>query len=216
MSKRTKETIEDIDEERSYELSAGSVGEAALEAAEETEDDDRVPISEIVFEWANTLFAALVVVLLIMTFFFRQVTVNGRSMNDTLQNDDRLIVASFMYTPACGDIVIITHGEKYNEPIVKRIIATEGQKLSIDYETNEVTVDGTVLDEPYIKGKTIQRPNPTEIPDVIPEGYVFVMGDNREDSLDSRSVKIGLIPVENIIGKAFFRIAPFDKFGFVS
>ena len=204
MSKKTKENNEVIEKELSP------------EAAEEIDDDDRITVSEIAFEWANTLFVALVVVFLIMTFFFRQVTVNGRSMNDTLQNDDRLIVESFMYTPQYGDIVIITHGEKYDEPIVKRVIATAGQKLTINYETNEVIVDGTVLDEPYIKGRTIQLQNSTEIPDVIPEGYVFVMGDNREDSLDSRSVKIGLIPVGNIIGKAVFRIFPFDKFGFVS
>ena len=93
------------------------------------------------------------------------------------------------------------------------MIATEGQRLQINYENDEVIVDGVVLKEDYIKGRTIKLQNPTAIPDVIPKGYVFVMGDNREDSLDSRSTRIGLIPVENIIGKAFWRVQPFDTFG---
>ncbi len=171
--------------------------------------------AKFVFDWMGTLFFAVAVVLLIMTFFLRQVTVKGRSMNDTLINNDRLIVSNFMYKPQDGDIIVVTHGEKLNEPIIKRVIATEGQQLRINYETNEVFVDGEVIDEPYAKGRTIVLPNPTEIPDVIPKGYVFAMGDNREDSLDSRSTKVGLIPVENIIGKAFFRMYPFDSLGFV-
>ena len=156
---------------------------------------------------------AIVVILLVMTFFLRQITVKGHSMDDTLQTQDRLVVASFMYEPKNGDIVVVSHGESYNEPIIKRVIATEGQRLQINYENDEVIVDGVVLKEDYIKGRTIKLQNPTAIPDVIPKGYVFVMGDNREDSLDSRSTRIGLIPVENIIGKAFWRVQPFDTFG---
>ena len=74
-------------------------------------------------------------------------------------------------------------------------------------------VDGKTINEPYVKGATVRIPDPLEIPDKIPEGYVFVMGDNREDSVDSRSNIIGLIPVQNIIGKAVFRVYPFDSFG---
>ena len=118
-----------------------------------------------------------------------------------------------MYTPQYGDIVVISHGENYNEPIIKRVIATEGQALSINYETGEVSVDGVILDEDYIKGMTIELKHPLDIPERIPEGYVFVMGDNRQGSLDSRSVDIGLIPVENIIGKAEFRIFPLNSIG---
>ena len=136
-------------------------------------------------------------------------------MNDTLQNKDRLVVSSFMYEPSPGDIVVVTHGEKFDEPIIKRVIAVEGQHLEIDYFNNKVIVDGNVLDESYAKGITIRLTNSTQIPDTIPKGYVFVMGDNREDSLDSRSRKIGLIPVENIIGKVIYRIYPFEKMGTV-
>ena len=120
-----------------------------------------------------------------------------------------------MYTPQYGDIVVISHGQNYSEPIIKRVIATEGQALSINYTTGQVSVDGVILDEPYIKGKTIKLKHSLDIPDRIPEGYVFVMGDNREGSLDSRSTDIGLIPVENIIGKAEWRIYPFDTIGYL-
>lgn len=170
-----------------------------------------------IFEWGNTLVAALVILLLLMTFVFRQVTVEGASMNDTLQNHDRLITTDVFYTPHAGDIVVVSHGRNYDKALIKRVIAVEGQTLSIDYDTGEVVVDGVLLDETYIKGTT-KMPNrrPMDIPEVIPEGYVFVMGDNREHSLDSRSEDVGLIPVNDIIGKATLRIYPFDSIGFVS
>lgn len=178
-----------------------------------TKNEETITPAAMVFEWTNALITALIVVLLLLTFVFRQVTVKGSSMTDTLQNGDRLIVSNFMYTPKNNDIIVISHGNNYSEPIIKRVIATEGQSLTINYDTGEVAVDGVLLDEPYIKGVTRQLRNPLTIPDVIPEGYVFVMGDNREGSLDSRSTEIGLIPVQNIIGKAEFRIYPFGSFG---
>lgn len=171
--------------------------------------------TQLLYDWLGTLFLAIAVILLVMTFFLRQVTVNGHSMEDTLQDRDRLLVSNFLYQPQNGDIIVVTHGELLDEPIIKRVIAIEGQHLEINYQRNEVSVDGKVLQENYIKGRTIALPYPTEIPDVIPKGYVFAMGDNREDSLDSRSVRIGLVPVQNIIGKAFFRIQPFSTFGAV-
>lgn len=171
---------------------------------------------DLTFDWAGTLVLFLVLVLLCMTFIFRQVTVKGPSMNDTLASGDRLLVYSLLYDPQPGDIVVVTHGADHDEPIIKRVIAVGGQRLSIDYDTGEVRVDGVLLDEPYIKGTTGPEQFLMKIPEVIPEGYVFVMGDNRENSLDSRSTKIGLIPVENIIGKAVFRIFPFNSFGGVS
>ena len=176
------------------------------------ESENPAPI-EIVFDWASALSFALVFVLLLLTFVFRQVTVNGSSMNNTLNNGDRLGVTNFMYTPQYGDIIVVSHGNDYEDAIIKRVIATPGQSLLIDYNTGEVQVDGVILDEKYIKGDTVKLSNSTDIPDKIPEGYVFVMGDNRENSLDSRSNDIGLIPYSNIVGKAVFRIYPFNSFG---
>ena len=172
--------------------------EVSSSKKETKKEENEFTLSQLLFDWLGTLLMAIVVILLVMTFFLRQITVKGHSMDDTLQTQDRLVVASFMYEPKNGDIVVVSHGESYNEPIIKRVIATEGQRLQINYENDEVIVDGVVLKEDYIKGRTIKLQNPTAIPDVIPKGYVFVMGDNREDSLDSRSTRIGLIPVENI------------------
>ncbi len=182
------------------------------------EKDKNLTVSELLFEWAGAVFVSIVIVMLVLTFFVRHVTVSGSSMTDTLQNGDRLLVSSFMYTPQNGDIVVISHGNNYSDPIIKRVIALGGQRLDIDYNTGEVTVDGVILEENYIKGKTRQLSNSISLEEydhIIPEGYVFVMGDNREGSLDSRSKEIGIIPVNNIIGKAEWRIMPFDKFGTV-
>ncbi len=179
------------------------------------EDEEVFTLSGLIFDWSNAFMIALIIIVMLLTFVFRQVTVNGDSMNDTLQSGDKLILYSFMYKPQNGDIVVISHGKDYSDPIIKRVIAVEGQSLKINYDTGEVTLDGVVLKEDYIKGLT-KRVHPSlEIPDVIPEGYVFVMGDNRENSLDSRSTQIGLIPVENIIGKAELRILPASSFGSV-
>lgn len=178
----------------------------------ETEEES-IKLSQIIYDIAGTIFLAIILLFITMTFFARQVTVDGPSMKETLHDKDRLLVSCFDYVPKNGDIVIVTHGENLNESIVKRVIATQGQKLDINYATGDVSVDGKVIDEKYIVGTTIPVPNATVIPEVIPDGYVFVMGDNREHSLDSRSATVGLVPVENIIGKAFVRIYPFDSFG---
>ena len=108
-----------------------------------------------VFEWVQPLLVALVCVTLLLTFVFRQVTVSGSSMYDTLENGDRLIVTNMFYEPQVGDIVVISHGQSYDHALIKRVIALEGQKLSINFETGDVVVDGVLLDEKYITGKTL-------------------------------------------------------------
>ena len=113
-----------------------------------------------VFETAEFLTKIFAVMLIIITFFFRQVTVNGNSMNDTLQNNDRLLVWSFCYEPKPNDIVTITHGAKLDDMLIKRVIAVGGQRLDIDYSKNEVSVDGVLLHEDYIKGRTIKPQSP--------------------------------------------------------
>ena len=202
-----KKTDKETDEENGASL--------VLTEKEDGDPEEETTVIDIIFEWANAFIIGVIFVVFLMTFVFRQVTVDGTSMTDTLQDGDKLIISNFMYKPQYGDIVVISHGENYGEPIIKRVIATEGQALSIDYETGTVSVDGVILDEDYIKGMTVELKRPTEIPDRIPKGYVFVMGDNRQGSLDSRSTDIGLIPVENIIGKAEFRYYPFDSIGSV-
>lgn len=165
------------------------------------------------FDWAQCILVAVVAVVVVLTFFFRMVNVDGDSMLDTLTNSDKVIVSDLFYEPDDGDIVVISHGHEYSQPIIKRVIATEGQTLDINFDTGDVVVDGVVLQEDYIIGETVQ--GNAEIPSVIPEGYVFVMGDNRSVSLDSRFTEIGLVPVTDIIGKAQFVVFPFNDFGYL-
>lgn len=164
------------------------------------------PISVNIYDWVNSIIIAVVAVVVLLTFCFRLIDVDGQSMEPTLINTDKVVVTNLFYTPENGDVVVLSHAEHYDDPLVKRVIATEGQSLRIDFATNQVFVDGELVDEPYIQGTTIEGDMP--VPEVIPEGKVFVMGDNRSNSLDSRYEKIGLVDVDCIIGKAQFVIIP--------
>ncbi|MEE1076465.1 MAG: signal peptidase I [Acutalibacteraceae bacterium] len=167
-------------------------------------------VTQSCYEWLHTLILALTAVMLLLTFVFRLVNVDGQSMMDTLFDKDRVLVTNLCYTPECGDVVVISHGQNLNKPIIKRVIAKEGQSLSIDFNTGTVVVDGVVLDEPYIKDLTVKQGD-AEIPEIVPEDMVFVMGDNRNHSTDSRFTAVGLINEDDIVGKAQFIIYPFDR-----
>lgn len=165
-----------------------------------------------IYDWIRCVIFAIAIVVICLTFVFRLVEVDGSSMDDTLQNRDKVIVTNLFYTPHDSDIVVISHGEKYNKPIIKRVIATEGQTIKLDYKNDRIIVDGVVIPESYIKGTTFSNNiGDNEIPEVIPKGKIFVMGDNRQVSLDSRSKQIGLIDVNNVIGKAQVVAFPFDR-----
>ncbi len=147
---------------------------------------------------------------LVFNLCFCVAVVGGTSMDHTLKSGDIVLVTKLDRKPADGDIVMVSHGETYNEPIIKRVIATEGQTLELDYDNDQVKVDGVVLSEPYLYNETALGSYTAdyEIPSTIPEGKVFVMGDNRMYSLDSRNSKIGLIDAENITGKVIFHFTP--------
>lgn len=161
-------------------------------------------------EWTQTIAFAVVLALLINQFLFSVVQVEGHSMDPTLGDKQRLIVTKLFYEPKAGDIVIVK-SSALQKNIVKRVIATEGQEIIIEPSIGAVIVDGEVLDEPYIMENLRSSGNKYVYPLTVPENTVFVMGDNRNNSQDSRS--IGVIPKEEIVGKAVFRIMPFDKFG---
>lgn len=168
------------------------------------------------YDWIRCILIAVSIVVLCLTFVFRLVDVEGSSMDDTLATKDKVIVTNLFYTPKAQDIVVISHGAEYAKPIIKRVIATEGQTLELDFENDRIIVDGVVLDEPYIKGSTFSgNYSDYDIPEVIPEGKIFVMGDNRQVSLDSRRAEIGLIDVGDVIGKAQFVAYPFSEFGYL-
>lgn len=166
-------------------------------------------VTSTVFDWLGSLFMALICVLILMSFFFRIIDVDGPSMEPTLINTDKVVITDLFYTPHQGDIVVISHGERYEKALIKRVIATEGQDLQIDFENNKVYVDGKLQNEDYIQGVTrIGDRSAEEVNGIVPEGKVFVMGDNRTVSLDSRFNEVGLINVSDIIGKAQLDIIP--------
>ena len=157
----------------------------------------------------------IALILSIYMVFFRVVVVVGPSMYDTLIQGDRLVLlSSFVYTdPQPGDSVVASkesfdHGECF----VKRVIATEGQTVDIDFNTGTVYVDGVALDEEYIHTSTT-RPEGVEFPLTVEDGHIFVLGDNRDSSLDSRSPQIGQVDKRQIVGKAIFLLSPGDNGG---
>lgn len=163
-----------------------------------------------VFDAVGSVVLALIIIFLCFTFVFRAVNVVGKSMQPTLYDGDWLLVSD-KKTYERGDIIIITQPNDVDEPLVKRVIATGGETINIDFATHEVFVNGELLDEDYIKEPTALFYD-VKFPYVVPEGCVFAMGDNRNDSLDSRSSRIGPIDERYILGKAVARILPFGKF----
>ncbi len=165
-------------------------------------------------EWFDALVFALTLVLIILLFFVRTMTVNGTSMVPTLSDGDQLLARSFMYSPERGDIVVVDGYTQFGLPLVKRVIGVSGDVVDIDFNTGVVTVNGEVLDEEYIADPTT-RSFDVSFPVTVPEGKVFLMGDNRLYSKDSRSSDIGMIDERDLLGKVFFRILPANQFGVV-
>jgi len=166
------------------------------------------------YDWIQCVVYALVFCVLLFVFIVRLVDVSGTSMVPTLQDSDKMVVSNLFYTPEQGDIIIFKKLEYKDEALVKRVIATEGQTVDIDFDKGIVYVDGTALDEPYTAEPTYNQLN-FEGPQTVPEGCVFVMGDNRNNSTDSRDSRIGMVDTRLIIGKVYFRAFPFTSFGSV-
>lgn len=164
------------------------------------------------FDWAEALLASLTIVILIFTFVARLTGVAGHSMVPTLSNNDIMVVSDLGYTPARGDVVVVNKTAFEMGPIVKRVIAVGGDTVDINFATGDVTVNGQVLDEPYINERT-ETDEGTQFPLTVPEGSIFVLGDNRNASSDSRDPRLGCVDERYVIGKALFVLFPFDSFG---
>lgn len=181
-----------------------------MTAQKEQTGKNRVVVE--LYEWAGVLTFALAVAVTVFAVLFFRVGVEGRSMEDTLTDGDRLIISNIGYTPKDGDIVVC-YIPRIKRTIVKRVIAVGGETVKIDYTAHRVYVNDELLYEPYIKEETafMGLSPQTDLPLKVPEGSYFVMGDNRNVSIDSRSGCVGIIRRNQIYGKAVIRYFPIDK-----
>ncbi len=180
-----------------------------------------------VLDLLESVAVSVFVVLMLFTFVFCFANVDGDSMVPTLNNGDRLLVLRMDRDYENGDVLILESDEAYtldengalvegnglDKRIVKRLIATGGQTVRIDFESGIVYVDDQALDEPYVNTPTHRDEGAFEYPITVPEGYVFVLGDNRNISKDSRHPDVGLVPESDIIGKVWMRIGTVSSFG---
>ncbi len=168
-----------------------------------------------IYELVEMLGVVTVTIMLIFAFGVRLNIVDGHSMDMTLAHGEYLAVSDLFYKPEPGDIVIVhkINADPYDNPIVKRVIATEGQTVDIDFATWTLKVDGEIIDEPYryVDGGPLLTSDWT-FPVTVGENEIFVMGDNRNNSADSRTSEIGMIDERCVIGKAYVRVFPMNKF----
>ena len=184
------------------------------------EESPRRPGAEL-YEWLQLFLGCVVAAVVLFNCVARLTRVDGDSMDNTLQHGEILLIWSLGYSPQQGDVVVLNKTPVilpgWTEPraIVKRVIATGGQTVDIDYSGGAVYVDGQRLDEPYIK-EEMYLPYSSTMQQThweVPEGSVFVMGDNRNGSTDSRDDRLGTIDADYILGKAVFALWPMERFG---
>lgn len=191
------------------------------DSAPEASPNRETSLTKEIFEWLDVLAKAIIAVVIIFSLLFRVATIDGDSMKSTLFSEDKVIITNLAYEPKLGDIVVISRNAdnsvesvgSSDMPIIKRVIAVGGQTVDIDFDRGVVSVDGAPLDEPYVNTPT-NRHYDIKFPVYVPEGYIFVLGDNRNESLDSRASSIGengLIDTRYVLGHAVLRIFPFNK-----
>ncbi len=184
----------------------GSIQPSA--AGEESQEEESGRLDA--YYTLQSLTVVLVALVLVFTFVGRLIMVDGTSMVPTLLNGEMMVVRSLGYEPRQGDIVVLTQESFMEDAIVKRVIAKGGQTVEIDYDAGTVTVDGVVLDEPYLNEPMVPCGDVTSM--TVPEGCLFVMGDNRNVSADSRYSYVGVIDERRVIGQAVAVIFPFQNF----
>lgn len=173
-------------------------------------------------DYVEIIAVAIGIVLVLFSFVFRTCTVDGNSMKNTLFHGEKLVISDLFYTPERGDVIVFHQTGRQNMPLVKRVIAIEGDTVVINFDTWEVTItdkDGktTVLDEPYVNIDSLRHNHSGTHTYTVPEDCVFVLGDNRNDSMDSTDENnIGYVNESRILGKVILRLTPFSKIGFIN
>ena len=196
--------------------------EEEIDPVQEEEEEPRRPGAEL-YEWLQLFLGCVVAAVVLFNCVARLTRVDGGSMDNTLRHGEIMLIWSLGYTPKQGDIVVLNKTSvllpDWTEPraIVKRVIATGGQTVDVDYSAGAVYVDGQPLDEPYLP-EEMRRPGAPSMQEThweVPEGSIFVMGDNRNYSTDSRDSLLGTVDTDYILGKAVLALWPLDRFGTV-
>lgn len=215
---------EPMDQDSEYENSEEQNQTDAADEDELTDEETAKRNLLSVLEYVEIFAFAVLTVLFIFSFALRVCVVDGNSMNNTLLHQEKVLTTDLFYSPKSGDIVVFYENNVHKEPLVKRVIAIEGQTVQIDFNSGKVYVDGEALTEDYVYlntgryeyGLIYQNPNfnkETKIFKVeVPKDCVFVMGDNRNGSDDSRNSNIGFVTEQQIMGKVICRISPFTAF----
>ena len=162
-------------------------------------------------EWYDALAVAVAAIAVVFTFCVRIVKVDGHSMDPTLSNGERILI-NLLAKPDYGDIVVVDGYTSYGKPLVKRVIGKGGDTIDIDFTAGVVYRNGVALDEPYTAEPTYLYES-VEFPITVPDGRLFLMGDNRNNSTDSRDSRVGCVDERDIMGAAMLRILPFGKIG---
>ena len=174
---------------------------------ENTTEKKKFSLVAMVYDVVSIFTTALVIIALLFTFLIRFVGVDGDSMEPTLFDGDWLVVSAVNREIEVGDIIISTEPNSFNEPLVKRVIAKGGQTVDIDFVSGTVYVDNQPLNEPYIMERTHTSEGIT-FPLTVPEGTLFLLGDNRNNSTDSRSQMVGCVDERYVLGVVKYRLAP--------
>lgn len=187
-------------------------------------NNNNLKLKNLFIDIFDIIVKSLIIILILTTFVVKICTVVGGSMENSLHDKEQLIISNLFYEPKENDVIVFHQTGSFNEPIVKRVIATGGKWVKIDFDNALLYVsDDSTFDESDIVDESSYIHLTGDQYDMmgtysvyVPDGYLFVMGDNRNHSADSRNESIGLVDERTVLGKVIFRFSPLNKFGFIN